>query len=1424
MFDGRQQLPAGTQIRLESGSVYRISGEAIGFGGGSIVYPAQKLVRQEGQLLPDGFSYALKECYPVCPEYVYTRAPDGTVVPREPNGGAGDYLARVQQLQLREGAVSREIYHTASRMVPVRETARRAVYALPGKTPAQVENTVTVMESISDKGRSIGAILEEKRRLSGAETFRVLQQLLLALEEVHRAGYLHLDIQDGNVFLRGTLREQSEMLTLIDFGAARPFRDGKTAPITDRVIFASPGFTAPEILWGNDGHLRLGPEADLYSVGCMALFLLTGHKPDARIRCSGGAGSFLTRRQLSRAGIPGHLEGTVQAFLTKALAPSPGERFHTAGEMRKDTGEILQALQPHRTELEAVKYDAFVCYRHGSVDSLAAVTLQRALESYRAPRDMGKGRRPFRRVFVDEEELASCADFGQQIRKALENSGWLIVICSPGTPESPWVRLEIDTFLETHDRSRILAVLTAGEPAESYPPQLKGDSRGMGEVLAADARGATAKKVRALLRQDALLRVAAPMLGTTFDGLKQRQRIYRIRQAAAAAGAAFVLTGGFAAYAGNRARVIANQAAEITRQSERLAAEYRTSQINESRFLAGQAQKRLEEKDPLGAVELALQALPAEGRDRPAIPEAEAVLSQALGVYRTPKTDSNPAEIAGLMDPGLGSWYEIYLNESGDRLLVSGSSGIQVWNTETMTRLREIPIADFSGSYRLECVPGTSWVLTRSYGKLFCLDSETGKNRWEVPLERLIDFRLAEDSRTVLVWQGTGEDWIDCTGIELLRLSAETGQELRRDTFSLDFPFNSVNIETLTVSQDETWCAGVYFDRANPETPQRLLLMDLTRGTVRQIELEPLSREGLSVETQIRLCFAADQLLLLRDSGAWAMLSDGYQVDLVSQMGSSAVERYDPATGRRLWRTEQVHYSAGGGNWLLEVPGTTGQTACVLAVSDRLCRRISLKDGQVLGSWTLESPAVDVQVRADGFRTVNYNGTATNAFFDADSLHSRQWFAGPVSRLCRKDQTYYPADGDRDEDGVIRKYRMNTQPENYRLLGEGTGERWKPGNIRAMGVSAAGASLTLGKDGQAWYWDERTGTNRREALPDRYDGGEPLGASEDGKRLYFHAGADGGTEKRRKVLAELDVTTGKTREAEYPTEFARPLGIWKDRLVFSVSDYAEDTARVYLWNPWQGEPVLLAQTPASRHKRNLPQIPRALRDLCGKGKLDTRGRRVLIPYYLPEDRTLGLLELDLETEETNCRDISWLLPEIRESENWAYQLAFYPEETGDRLGFSVGGRFYVTDSTGKLLFAVSGADAGAAITGACFFPEGDRLAVSFRPGTVGFYRMPDGECLQTLDLLPGSQSLSTPVLSGWTWTKEGRLLAHGDGEAFLLDVSGEKAKVAAVIPSCVGYDPYGDRWLTLDTTGIGQLKYLRVTELISRGEKLLGRQ
>ena len=121
-----------------------------------------------------------------------------------------------------------------------------------------------------------------------------------------------------------------------------------------------------------------------------------------------------------------------------------------------------------------MKYDAFISYRHLEKDMFVAKGIHKALETARIPGKIRKlsGKKKIQRVFRDQEELPIGSDLGENIEEALRESEYLIVICSPQTKESVWVMKEIDTFIELHGRSNILAVLVEGEPEESFPEQI----------------------------------------------------------------------------------------------------------------------------------------------------------------------------------------------------------------------------------------------------------------------------------------------------------------------------------------------------------------------------------------------------------------------------------------------------------------------------------------------------------------------------------------------------------------------------------------------------------------------------------------------------------------------------------------------------------------------------------------------------------------------------------------------------------------------------------------------------------------------------------------------------------------------------------------------------------------------------------------
>ncbi len=237
-------------------------------------------------------------------------------------------------------------------------------------------------------------------------------------------------------------------------------------------------------------------------------------------------------------------------------------------------------------------YRAFISYSHS--DEAWARWLQRALEGYRLPKSLRQSQPnlPARLfpIFRDRDELASGADLSESIRKAMDDSDALIVICSPAARGSHWVNEEIRRFRASGRGDRIYCLLVAGSPDPqspqcAFPAAILQDENGniIHEPLAADATpGGDGKR-------NAMLKIAAGLLGVGVDDLKRRDAQRQARfWSIVAAGAVFiaVLTIGLAIYALN-----AKRESEIRRsQAENLIG-----------FMLGDLRERLE---PIGKLEI----------------------------------------------------------------------------------------------------------------------------------------------------------------------------------------------------------------------------------------------------------------------------------------------------------------------------------------------------------------------------------------------------------------------------------------------------------------------------------------------------------------------------------------------------------------------------------------------------------------------------------------------------------------------------------------------------------------------------------------------------------------------------------------------------------------------------------------------------
>jgi len=335
--------------------------------------------------------------------------------------------------------------------------------------------------------------------------------------------------------------------------------------------------------------------------------------------------------------------------------------------------KILETYRPPK------KYDAFISYRHGELDGLVAEKLHKLLETYRIPNVIAKriGKKKLTRVFRDREELPTSSNLSDSIIEALENSAFMLLICSRRTCKSMWVMREVDLFSEMHGKDKIITLLIDGEPDESFPPGLRereidGETIFV-EPLAADIRSETWKGSLKLLKEEKL-RMLSPLLGCGYDDLRRRHRRRLIQQIATIVTAVFAFLLSFGSFS-------TWQYMQINRQMQ-------LKLENQSLMLSEYSAFQLNAGDRDIAKLLALSALPENLNkpNRPLMSEAEMALANALGLYDV--TDGFKAHKA------------ISLQSSPSKIVLSPDEkyaaalypfGLGIYNTETGMEVLTLP-------------------------------------------------------------------------------------------------------------------------------------------------------------------------------------------------------------------------------------------------------------------------------------------------------------------------------------------------------------------------------------------------------------------------------------------------------------------------------------------------------------------------------------------------------------------------------------------------------------------------------------------------------------------------------------------------------------------------------------------------------------
>ena len=223
---------------------------------------------------------------------------------------------------------------TAIKLLPLRSAGEKSLrrFEREAQLTARLTNPHTV--TVYDFGRTPegafyyvmefldGVDLERLVRETGAlppgRVVNILRQVCEALAEAHGAGLIHRDIKPANIVLSesGGIPDFAKVL---DFGLVKEVDESDAAKLThEDVVAGTPQYLAPETI---QAGYTPDPRSDLYALGAVAYYLLTGSplfagRPLQVIQSHLTASPEPLSARLGRP-VPPKLEGLVLACLEK---------------------------------------------------------------------------------------------------------------------------------------------------------------------------------------------------------------------------------------------------------------------------------------------------------------------------------------------------------------------------------------------------------------------------------------------------------------------------------------------------------------------------------------------------------------------------------------------------------------------------------------------------------------------------------------------------------------------------------------------------------------------------------------------------------------------------------------------------------------------------------------------------------------------------------------------------------------------------------------------------------------------------------------------------------------------------------------------------------------------------------------------------
>ena len=196
-----------------------------------------------------------------------------------------------------------------------------------------------VMELL--EGMDLDKLVRTHGPLPPARAISILSQICESLEEAHSLGLVHRDIKPANIHV-GRVGLRHDFVKVLDFGLVKSVdtkerSSDHTAQTAEGITPGTPDYMAPEMTLGNLVDAR----ADIYAVGCVGYFMLTGKVVFEAANVFHMIARHLNDQPVPPSEIAGQpIPRLLEDLILSCLKKSPDERPQSAADLARGLASV----------------------------------------------------------------------------------------------------------------------------------------------------------------------------------------------------------------------------------------------------------------------------------------------------------------------------------------------------------------------------------------------------------------------------------------------------------------------------------------------------------------------------------------------------------------------------------------------------------------------------------------------------------------------------------------------------------------------------------------------------------------------------------------------------------------------------------------------------------------------------------------------------------------------------------------------------------------------------------------------------------------------------------------------------------------------------------------------------------------------------